>query len=85
MLNSTVHEISAAPKIFNDESNDFVAFKLSDVYLSCLLTLKCQIVGILTFMGRINFMLNCVEHETGAVLWSELFYLDPGLQTRVRN
>ena len=29
--------------------------------------LKCQIIGILTFMGRMNFILSLVEHEKGFV------------------
>ena len=57
------------------ENKAFIfAFKLSDVVFSMPM-LKCQqfimlinvkmptIVGILTFMSTINFMLSCVEHK----------------------
>ena len=41
-------------------------FKLSDVVFVLLIIVKMPtttLVGILTFMSRINFMLNCVELE----------------------
>ena len=42
----------------------FFAFKLSDVVFIMLINDKLPtIVGILTFMGMINFMLSWVEHE----------------------
>ena len=41
------------------KNKDFLALKLSDVYPVDKLT----IVGILTFMSRINFMLILFEHE----------------------
>ena len=37
---------------------------LSDVVFILLINVKMPtIVGILTFMSRINFMLTCVDHE----------------------
>ena len=42
----------------------FLAFKLSDVAFSMLINVKMPtIVGILTFMSMINFVLSWVEHE----------------------
>ena len=42
----------------------FLALSLSDVVFIMLINVKIPtIVGILTFMSRINFVLSCVEHE----------------------
>ena len=42
----------------------FLALSLSDVVFSMLINVKMRtIVGILTFMSRINVMLSLVEHE----------------------
>ena len=42
----------------------FLALSLSDVVFIMLINVKTPtIVGILTFMGRINFVLSWVEHE----------------------
>ena len=42
----------------------FLAFKLTDVVFILLMNVKMPtIVGILTFMSRINFVLSWVEHE----------------------
>ena len=42
----------------------FLALSLSDVVFIMLINVKMPtIVGILTFMSRINFVLSCVEHE----------------------
>ena len=42
----------------------FLALCLSDVVLIMLINVKMPtIVGILTFMSRINFVLSCVEYE----------------------
>ena len=42
----------------------FLAFKLSDVVFIMLINVKMPtIVGILTFMSMINFMLSSVGHE----------------------
>ena len=41
----------------------FLALSLSDDVLIMLINVKMPtIVGILTFMSRINFVLSCVEH-----------------------
>ena len=54
MLNSTEHEISTAHKT-----------KIpTEVVFIMLINVKIPtIVGILTFMGRINFVLSLVENE----------------------
>ena len=42
----------------------FLAFSLSDVVIIMLINVKMPtIVGILTFMSRINFVLSRVEHR----------------------
>ena len=42
----------------------FLALSLSDVVFIMLINVKMPtIVGILTFMSRINFVLSCVEYE----------------------
>ena len=44
--------------------NHSLAFKLSDVVFILLINVQMPtLVGILTFMSRINVMLNRVEHE----------------------
>ena len=44
--------------------NTFLAFKLSDIVFIMLINVKMPtIVGILTFISIINFMLSWVEHE----------------------
>ena len=41
----------------------FIALSLSDVVYIMLINVKMPaIVGILRFMSRINFVLNCVEY-----------------------
>ena len=46
------------------KNKTFLAFKLSDVVYIMLINVKMPtIVGILTFMSMINFMLSWVEHE----------------------
>ena len=43
---------------------DLVSLSLSDVVFIALINVKMPtIVGILTFMSRINFMISLVEHE----------------------
>ena len=62
MLNSTEHEILTAHTNENTDKNCF-CFK-SDVVFIMLINVKMPtIVGILTFISRINFMLSWVEHE----------------------
>ena len=60
MLNSTEHEISTAHKSKMLKKVDFfIAFNLSDMLFILLINVKMPtIVGILTFMSRINFMLS---------------------------
>ena len=49
-------------KMLNQKA--FLAFKLSAVAFIMLINVKMPtIVGILTFMSRINFVLSSVEHE----------------------
>ena len=62
MLNSTEHEISTAKKKYL-QMKKFLALSLSNVVFIMLINVKMStIVGILTFMSRINFMLIWVEH-----------------------
>ena len=65
MLNSTEHEISTAhKKLKYRQINKFLALSLSDVVFIMLINFKMPtIVGILTFMSRIYFVLSLVEHE----------------------
>ena len=58
--------------------NKNFAFILSDVVFIMLINVKMPtIVGILTFMSRINFMLSWVEHEKGFIT------LGPGIWDKV--
>ena len=53
MLNSTEHKLSTAHK---NNKNKFLALNLSDAVFILLINIKMPtIVGILTFMSRINF------------------------------
>ena len=63
----------------------FLAFKLSDGVFILLINVKMPtIVGILTFMSRINFMLNRVEHEKSSITSClELSIVLPCLEPRV--
>ena len=66
MLNSTEHEISTAHKNYKKKRQikKLLALSLSDVVFIMLINGKMPtIVGILTFMSRINFVLSCVEHK----------------------
>ena len=67
MLNSTEHEISTAHKNKNtlcQQMKKFFAFSHSDVVFIVLINVKMQtVVGILSFMSRLNFVLSWVEHE----------------------
>ena len=48
----------------------FLALRLSDVAFIMLINVKMPtIVGILTFMSRINFVLSGVEHEKSFITW----------------
>ena len=59
MLNSTEHEISAKYR----QMKKFLAISLSDVVFIMLINVKMPtIVGILTYMIRIHFVLSCVEN-----------------------
>ena len=58
-LNSTWHEISTAQKTKLLKIKNFLAFKLSDAVFIMLINVKMPtIVGILTFISMINFMLS---------------------------
>ena len=59
MLNSTEHEISTAQKKLKYiQIKKFLALSLLDVVFIMLINVKVSIiVGILTFMSRINFVL----------------------------
>ena len=67
MLNSAEHEVSTAQKKLKyRQIKKFLALSLSDVVFIMLLNVKMPtivMVGILTFMSRINFVLSKVEHE----------------------
>ena len=60
MLKLTEHEISTAHKNFkNRQIKKFIALSLSDVVFIMLINVKMPtIVGILTFMSRIKFVLS---------------------------
>ena len=59
MLNSTEHEISTAHKLKYRQMKKFLALSLSDDVFIMLINVKMPtIVGILTFMSRINFVLS---------------------------
>ena len=60
MLNSTEHEISTAHKNKISKSKEVSCFKsLGDVVFIMLINVKMPtIVGILTFMSRINIVLS---------------------------
>ena len=65
MLNSTEHEILLITKIKYRQIKKLLALSLSDVVFILLLNVKMPtIIGILTFMNRIKFVLSCAEHET---------------------
>ena len=56
----------------------FLAFKLSDVVFILLINFKMPtIVGILTFMSRINFKLSWVEHEKSFITLGPDFLSHP--------
>ena len=58
MLNSTEHEIELLIKI------KMLKNKFSEVVRIMLINVKMPtIVGILTFLSIINYMLSCIEHE----------------------
>ena len=60
MLNSSEHEISTAhKKLTNQQMKKLLALSLSEVVFIMLINAKMPtIVGILTFMSRINFVLS---------------------------
>ena len=60
MLNSTEQEISTAhKKLEYRQIKKFLDLSLSDVVFIMLINVKMpKIVGILTFMSRINFMVS---------------------------
>ena len=59
MLNSTEFEISTHKKLKYRKLKKFLALSLSDVVFIMLINVKMPtIVGILTFMSRINFVLS---------------------------
>ena len=60
MLNSTKHEFSTAHKnLTYRQIKGFLVLSLSDVVFIMLINVKMPtIVGILTFMSRINFVPN---------------------------
>ena len=59
VLNSAEHEILTAHKTKNRQIKKFLALSLSDVVFIMLINVKIPtIVGILTFMSRINFVLS---------------------------
>ena len=67
MLNSNEHEIQLLIKAkipTNEEVSCFKSLRSSDIVFIMLINIKMPtIVGILTFMSRINFMLSSVEYE----------------------
>ena len=66
MLNSSDHETSTDHKKLKYwQIKKCIVLSFSDIVLIMLINVKMPtIVGILTFMNRINFVLTWVEHET---------------------
>ena len=59
MLNTTEHEISTAQKTKISKSKQVFALSISDIVFTMLSNVKMPtIVGILTSMSRINFVLS---------------------------
>ena len=59
MLNSTEHKFQLLIELKYRQMKKFLAFSLSDDVFIMLINVKMPtIVGILTFMSRINFMLS---------------------------
>ena len=72
MLNSTEHGTSNAHKSKMLIYIDFFALIISYVVFILLINVKMPtIVGILTFMSRINFVLSCVEHGKSFITSSQ--------------
>ena len=69
MLNSTEHEISNAHKhVKYRQMEKFLALSLSDVVFIMLINVKMStIVGILTFISRVNFVLSYVEYGKSCI------------------
>ena len=65
MLNSTEREnLNYSYKLKYRQMKKFLALSLSDVVFIMLVNVKMPtIVGIFTFMCRINLVLSLVEHE----------------------
>ena len=65
MLNSTEHDVSMLIKTKNADNKDIISFfKLWDDLFILLKNVKMPtIVGILTFLSKINFILSWDEHE----------------------
>ena len=60
---STKFQLLIKTKILYQQMKKFLALNLSDVVFIMLINVKMPtIVGILTFMSKINFMLSCFEH-----------------------
>ena len=56
----------------------FLALSLSDVVFIMLINVKMpKIVGILTLMSRINFVLSVVEYEKSFITSGLIFYPGP--------
>ena len=73
MLNPTEHEIQLLIKTIMLK-NKYLAFKHSDVVFIMLINIKMPtIVGILTFMGMMNFILSKVEHEKSFIKYRAAF------------
>ena len=64
MLNLTEHEIlTAQKKLKYRQMKKFLALSLSDIVFIILINVKMPtVVGILTFMSRINFVVNNCWH-----------------------
>ena len=61
--------------LINAEIKAFLAFKLPDVVFIMLISVKMPtIVGILTFMSMMNFMLSWVEHEKPITLGPDCYF-----------
>ena len=80
MLNSTKQEISTAHKTEIPTNEAFLALSLSDVIFIMLINVKMPtIVGILTFMSMINFMLGSFEHDKSFITSGPVFWIEPVL------
>ena len=68
------------------KNKDFSFFKTSDVFILLMNVKMPTIVGILTFMSRINVMLSWIEHEKKHLhALTKREFLDTSGATKTKN